>query len=197
MENLWVYLTLLAASLQVIRNSLQKKLKEDLDDVSITWSRFLFSLPVILCLLLVIFPKHQSEILHFDVKFVIFCLLASITQIIGTVLLVKLFSYRNFLVGISYMKTETLQTAIIGTLFFSEIVSLAGTIAILIGTTGLIFLSPFAQNKSSKIIRILFDKSAIIGLSCGFFYSLSALFIKKALITLKRPLQNPKIFLNI
>ena len=180
MAHIWIYATILAACFQVSRNSIQKILKRNLDSVSITWARFLFAIPATIILALSIYHYDKTSLINPNNRFLIYCFLGGLTQIIGTILLVNLFSHRNFMIGIAYMKTETMQTAIIGTLFFADKLGYTGIIAIIISTIGLILLSPKKNNK--KLSFNLTHKSALIGIACGFFYSLAALYIKKASI---------------
>ena len=49
-----------------------------------------------------------------------YALIGGLAQITATALLVHLFSFRNFAVGTTYSKTETVQTAIFGILMLGD-----------------------------------------------------------------------------
>lgn len=176
----WILVTLAAVFFQVIRHSLQKSLKKNLDDLSITWIRFLFSLPFALILIYFLQKFQLWHIADFSIKFWLYIFLAASTQILGSYFLLKVFAERNFTVGISFLKTETLQTALIGVVFFSESLNLSGIVALIIGSIGLVFLSIAKTSFSLK--RITQGSAAKYGLACGFVFALAALFIKEAVI---------------
>jgi drug/metabolite transporter (DMT)-like permease len=179
MQHLWIYITLFAVLCQVGRNAVQKILKRSLDSVSITWSRFLFAFPIAILIALIISSYNSDLLVNANGKFLLYCFLASLTQIIGTILLVNLFSHRNFLIGITYMKTETMQTALLGALFFASYISFVGVLAIIFATIGLLFLSPLSEK---NLFKNLTHKTALIGLASGFSYALAALYIKEAIL---------------
>ena len=182
----WLYSTILAASFQALRNALQKSLKGKIDTISITWARVLFTLPIVLiigCLLLKYYQMNFWSVSEQYNHFLFYCFIGGLLQIVGTVLLVELFSHRNFLVGIAYMKTEALQTAILGTLFFSESLGFAGSLAIIIATIGLVFLTDFSAVKNyQSFSKALLNKSAFIGLASGFSFAVCSFFFKKAVL---------------
>ncbi len=178
---MWILLTLGAVTFQVIRNGLQKTLKKQLSDTTITWTRFLFSLPIILSLLTYICFTQLASITSLPKSFFIYCALAGLFQILGNISLVNLFGKRNFTVGITYMKTETVQTAIIATILLGEFLDFKAINAVILATLGVILLSPLAQ-QGKKFFSKLFDKTALIGIACGFFFTITAIFIKKAIL---------------
>ena len=110
---IWLYITLLAVIFQTFRNSLQKHLKGKLDTISVSWARILFLLPILIPALYYLYQNYNSVFIEFRAEFYIFCFTAGVAQIIGTLFLVELFSLRNFSVGVVYMKTDTIQVAIL------------------------------------------------------------------------------------
>lgn len=176
----WIIISILAALAQTVRTSLQKQLKSSLSNAGITWVRFGFGLPFAVIYFLIL--NHLGlEMPDINQPFIINSFLASICQIIGTFLLVSLFSYKNFAVSTLYAKTEVIQTAIIGIIFFGEYLSIFGILAIMLGVFG-IFIISLAEGKISfkMLLKSLSHKTAIIGILSGTFFSLSALFIKNS-----------------
>ena len=183
---IWFYSSILAATFQAFRNATQKSLKGKIDTISISWSRVLFTLPIVLIIGFAL-PKYYQmnfwEVSGQYSHFLFYCFIGGLLQIAGTILLVELFSHRNFLVGVTYMKTEVLQTAILGALFFGESINMLSVVAITIATFGLIFLTDFSLVKNYKsFLKALSNKSAIIGLASGFSFALCAFFFKKAIL---------------
>ena len=52
--------------------------------------------------------------------FALYTVTGATAQIVATFLLIHLFSYRNFAVGTTYSKTETVQTAVFGILILGD-----------------------------------------------------------------------------
>ena len=177
---IWFYLTILAVLFQTQRNLLQKNLRGKLDTIAVSWARVFFILPfllIALCFLLTI----KTDLFHnLGAIFYVYCFGAAIAQIMGTLCLVELFSRRNFVIGIAYMKTDTIQVAILAAIFLSESIPTLGIVAIFMAVTGLILLTPSDSNL--KLIERIFHKSAILGIGVGFFLSATTIFMKKAMV---------------
>ena len=116
-------------------------------------------------------------------------MLGGITQITATALLVYLFSLRNFAVGTTYSKTETVQTAIFGLVILGEPVSSLAAAAIVISLVGVMSIS---VAKSHLTLRnLLLDwtggwtgRAAFIGILSGTFFGLSAVSYRAAALSL-------------
>lgn len=175
----WFYLTILAVIFQTQRNLLQNNLRNKLDTIVVSWARIFYILPFLLIGLCFLIVTKQDLFLNIDIIFYAFCFGAALAQIAGTLCLVELFSCRNFVIGVTYMKTDTIQVAILALLFLSESISILGVFAILIATIGIILLTPLDNNL--KLLDKIFHKSAILGLGTGFFLSLTTIFMKKAM----------------
>ena len=65
-----------------------------------------------------------------------FVAIGGLAQITATALLVTLFDARNFAVGTTYSKTETVQAAIFALIFLGESISLTATLGILSALSG-------------------------------------------------------------
>lgn len=181
----WVILSIFASLAQSIRTALQKNLKTKLSTISITWIRFAFGVPfAVIYFLILTHLIKETPILNSG--FFINCFAASISQIMATLLLISLFSYKNFAVGTTYAKTETVQTAILGMIFFGEYLSNLGILAIILGIFGIFMISISEEKINLKLIlKSITKKHAVIGILSGTFFSFSALFIKNASVSLE------------
>ena len=124
----WIYFTLLAAVMQAVRTAGQKQLTSQLSRIATTGVRYLFALPfawAYLFWLMSFYPQHVPEL---NSTFILFASAASVAQLLGTLALVAAFSYRNFAVASSLSKTEAIQIAIIGAIFFSSPLSALGLV---------------------------------------------------------------------
>lgn len=172
----WIFWTLLAAVMQSVRTAAQKYLVADISAMAATLVRYLFGLPFALLYLAFLLWDRQVTIPAVTGEFVVYCLLAGVLQIVATVLLVRLFTLRNFAVGSCYVRTEVLITAVIGLIFFGEFVSGLGWAAMLICVTGLVLITVAKTGE----LKDLWNESALYGLLAGLAFSLTSLFIRQA-----------------
>lgn len=183
---LWVPFCLFSVVLQTLRNGLQKSLAAQVPAEIVTWARFTFGLPILFLyvILLVLFghnfPAFSSPI------FWIYLLIAAPAQFFGNTLLVLLFSERNFVVGITYSKTEALLSAIFAVLFFSEEISYSGFLAVVVGMIGITLISMVGQHKSPLLLfKNLTQRAALLGIGVGLCYGLSGTLIRQAILSLE------------
>lgn len=180
MIELWMVITVVAAASQTARTAGQKHLATAMSSWSATWVRFLFGLPLAFGYFM--WAKTDYGTLPpLNNTFLLFCFLTAIAQIIATVLLVYLFSLRNFAVGTTYARTEAFLTALVGSLFFAEVIDLAGWVAIAVSVFGVVLISMAKQGVSGlAMIQSALNRPAAIGVSSGLGFALSSLFLRKA-----------------
>ena len=182
---LWVPITLAAAFMQNLRSALQKHLKASLSTSGATFCRFVYAAPFALLYAAVLGEGYGFEWPAPNPRFVLFSMLGGLTQITATALLVYLFSLRNFAVGTTYSKTETVQTAVFGLVILGEPVSSTAAIAIAISLVGVMSIS---AAKSHLTLRNLLlgwtGRAAFIGMLSGAFFGLSAVAYRAAALSL-------------
>ena len=182
---LWVPITLAAAFMQNLRSALQKHLKRSLSTSGATFCRFVYAVPLALVYVAVLGEGYGFEWPAPNARFVLFSMVGGITQITATALLVYLFSLRNFAVGTTYSKTETVQTALFGFVILGEPVSSPAAFAIGISLVGVMSIS-FAR--SHLTLRNLLlgwtGRAAFIGMLSGTFFGLSAVAYRAAALSL-------------
>ena len=178
---LWVLITILASLSQTLRSVSQKNIIQEVGVISSAYSRFIFALPFSV-LLLVFFISYDDPIFLQATKLVTlsWLILASICQILFTVLLIKLFTLRSFAIGIAFSKTEVIQTTILEILILGFILTTQLFVAILIGFLGVLFISKLKLFSSFTEKKIL-TKQVIIGVFCGIFLGLSSVLYKASL----------------
>jgi len=184
---LWISLTIGAAFLQNLRTSLQKRLTSELSAIAATYVRFSFGLPVAALYVAVLFYGTGAAMPVADSEFLIYCLIGGLAQILGTVLTVALFAYRNFAIGSAYVKTETVQTALFGFIVLGDHLSLGAIIAIIISLTGVMLIS---TNRSALTLRLFFtsllERPALMGIGAGAFFGISAVSYRAASLSFDR-----------
>ena len=125
---------------------------------------------------------------HWNIKYRIFhyCLLAAICQLTGTFLLILLFKLRNFAIGSTYVRSEAIIAAFIGAIFFEDILSFSGWVAVGISVVGVVLISLTNIEFNKEQIRLFFfNSSAGIGLLCGLAFGIGSFFIRDASLSLE------------
>ena len=182
---IWIPITFLAAFMQAARTAGQKHLTKDFSAVGASYVRFLWGLPFALAYLWFLQQNSGYALPEADWQFFVFAALAGLSQITATVLLVFLFSLRNFAVGSTYARTEALLTAIVGALFFHEALAGAGWIAIAIGALGVVLINLARTGiGGNNLLRRLFQPAAGVGLASGLGFAGASLFLRQASLSL-------------
>ena len=100
-------------------------------------------------------------------------LIGGFAQVAGTWCVVALFAQRNFAVGITFKKTEVIQTALFGLVILGDQVSFYGWIAIIVGLLGVLILSDKPAGEGLLLNRF-FNKAAGLGVISGALFAISA-----------------------
>ena len=165
----WIFLSIAAAAFQTLRFMLQKHLSMGtLSAGGATLARFFYSAPFVVGLVLAYVWATGQAVSGFSARFWLFALGGGLSQILATWCVVALFAERNFAVGITFKKTEVIQTALVGLVVLGDRVSLAGLVAILVGLIGVLALSGGAG------LRGALNRAAGLGLASGAFFAISA-----------------------
>lgn len=184
----WILATLAAALFQTLRFALQKRLKQaGLSAVGATWARFLWSAPFLVPAVAVWLATTNASWPEQSWRFWGFALAGGIAQILATVCVVVLFTRRHFAVGITFKKSEVLQTVLVGWLLLGEGVTVAGFFAILLGLLALLILAdppkPEAIGAGAGLSRLL-SPSVGLGLASGAFFALAGVGYRGAVLAL-------------
>lgn len=185
---LWIPLTIAAAFLQNLRSTLQKQLTGELSATAATYVRFSYGLPVAALYLWGLHAFAGFAIPAPNLTFLAYCIFGGMAQIVGTVLLVALFAYRNFAVGTTYSKTETLQAALFGVVFLGDHPSAGAVAAILVSLAGVVAISMATLNlTAANFLRSLTERSTLMGIGTGACYGVAAVAYRGAALSLGRP----------
>lgn len=184
---LWIPITVLAAFAQNLRFMLQKHLKDtSLSSGGATLSRFLFSFPLAGLLVWSYASLSDQTLPDTSARFWAFALAGAISQIIATMCVVSIFQHRNFAIGITFKKTEVIQTAIIGFVLLGEGLHPLALVAIFIGLAGVLVLSdpPAATGRWRDRI---WNRAAGLGLLSGLLFGMSSIGYRGASLSLEQP----------
>lgn len=176
----WIAVTFAAAAFQTLRFMLQKFLSQTtLSASGATFARFAYSAPLVALGLAIYLSASGRDLPPLGPVFWAYGALGGLTQILATVCVVLLFKHRNFAVGITFKKTEGIQTVFVGLLLLGEGVSLAAFGAIGLGLVGVLLLS-----KSPGTGNGLVNRAAGLGLLSGLLFAFSGVSYRAASLEL-------------
>jgi drug/metabolite transporter (DMT)-like permease len=181
----WIPITLAAAFFQNLRSALQKHLKGVLSTTGATFSRFAYAAPLALLYVAALTALTGQDLPAPNPTFLVYAVVGGLAQITATALLLYSFSFRNFAVGTTYSKTETIQTAIFGIVILGDPLGLGAAAAIVISLIGVMAIS-VARTRMSLVglLTSLAEKPALIGIASGAFFGLSAISYRGASLSL-------------
>ncbi len=182
---LWIPITIGAAFFQNLRSALQKHLKERLSTGGATYARFIYAWPFAILYVLVLAELPDFTMPAFHWRFALYAAIGGTAQMLATALLIYLFAFRNFAVGTTYSKTETMQTAIFGLVILGDALTVSLTVAILVSLAGVIALSSAQSGfRFGQMLSGLTQRAALIGLGSGAFFGVSAVSYRAASLSL-------------
>lgn len=186
--DIWIYFTLLAATMQAVRTAGQKQLSVKLNSMATTGVRYFFALPFAWAYLWWMLDVKQLQVPALNNAFLQYALIACVMQIWGTACLVAAFRYRNFAVATSLAKTEAIQVAIVGALVFGATLSGLGWFSVVVGVVGVFLVSKVKFN----LRAILSDSQGLIGmgygLAAGLGLAITTLLIRQSSLALNTDL---------
>lgn len=174
---MWIPVTLWAAFAQTVRNAAQRHLIAELGTLGATLVRFLYGLPyaIFLLWLVWVFTRESPPAMHF--AFAGWVTLGALSQTTATALLLRTMQERNFALGVAYSKSEILQVALFAVVFLGDPLTLPALLAVLIGTAGVLLISPpRGATFSSRVV--------LLGLGSGTAFAMSVVGYRGAALSL-------------
>lgn len=182
--SLWIPISLAAAVFQTLRFMLQKQLSTvKLTASGATFARFAYSAPLIVVLLVGYLGATGRSLPDLSLRFWTFAAIGGLSQIFATVCVVALFKQRNFAVGITFKKTEVIQTVLVGLVVLGEGVSAGGFAAILLGLVAVLMLSKTPGGDGSWLNHLT-NRASVLGLGSGVLFAFSAVSYRGASLQL-------------
>ena len=178
---IWIWITLVAATTQTLRSAGQKQMKSVMGDYGASYIRFSYALPFACVWLYAVLSATDQAMPQTTSDFWLWVSIGGMTQVIFTVLLITLFNHRNFAAGTAFSKTEILQAAIFEAIIIGEFVSFQIGLAIAIGVFAILMLS-FHKAKIGigGIGSAVTSYQTLLGLAAGAFLGLSTVSFRAA-----------------
>lgn len=187
--SIWIVFAVAAALVQALRFMLQKQLSmSGLSATGATFARFAFSSPIVWIVIGIYTFTTNAALPATSYVFWGYAIVGGVAQILATICVVALFKERNFAVGITFKKTEVIQTAIIGFVVLADTMSGYALVAIAIGFAGVLILSDTSEGRGLRLQSFL-NRAAGLGLASGVLFGISATFYRGA--SLELALDNP------
>ena len=182
----WVAATLVAATAQTVRSALQKRMKPVLGDNGASYIRFSYAVPFAWLMVFAYHFHSGVDMPSMNRAFWFWVGMASLMQVLFTVLLLRLFSHRSFAAGTAFSKTEVLQAAIYEAVILGVVASVLTGSAIALGAVAVVMLSLAKADMREKGVRAtLFSMQTLTGLACGSCLGLATVFFKAAIVELE------------
>jgi len=186
----WIPITLGAALAQTLRNAAQRHLTGDLCALGATLVRFLYGLPFAALWLVIAWLAFAGggawpEI---NMSFLVWTVVAALSQIAATALLLRNMEERNFAIGVAYTKSEIIQVALFGLVLLGDRVSLITIVSIVVASLAVVLLSLPSGNRSlTAVARAWTSRSALLGLGSGATFGMAAVGYRGAALALATP----------
>lgn len=177
----WIFCTIAASAAQTARNATQRDLVKALGPAGATHVRFLFSLPFIAALFAVqtlalgLTPPDMSW------KTIAWIAAGGGSQALATGLMLAAMRERSFVVITAYTKIEPVVIALLGAAFLGETMGPAAMAAVFVATAGVLLIS-WPAKSAAHAGAALGWKPAVLGLSGGVLFALSATSYRGALL---------------
>lgn len=182
MEQLWIPVTLAAATFQILRTSLQHGLRKTLSTSAAGYVRYLYGFPLALLISGFVFGILDHPVPTVPLQFWWIITVAGIGQIVATIALLQSFKLRNFAVGTVYSKTEVILVGIVGLIGLGEALTWQGWAGAVLVMLGVAWLA--AKGSLMRLIKMAGDKAALMGIVAAAFFAVAAVGIRAASMAL-------------
>jgi drug/metabolite transporter (DMT)-like permease len=184
----WIVITIAAAFLQNLRSALQKHLQTSLGTTGASFVRFGYGFPLAILYVICLHYVARYSLPALNGTFWLWAIIGGLAQIFATIMLVYLFSLRNFAVGTAYSKTEPVQAAIFGLILLGEKLTPGAIAAIIVGVFGVMMISVARMPLSWRNLLVaMTSRTALVGIASGAVFGISAVAYRSAALSLDGP----------
>lgn len=180
----WIVFTVMAALMQAWRNAFQKQLSSSVDAYGVTLARFIGATPLAALYLILLYyfqPVVQSVAFSsFGQRFWLYIGILALSQILATMLMVKLFQQKNYAIAVGLAKSEAILAAIIGAAVLGVQLSWLGWLGVLIGAAAVFLLS------GARAMATLSWPTLCTGLASGLCFAIASLMVRQASLELSQ-----------
>lgn len=171
----WIPIVLWAAFAQTFRNAAQRTLTGQIGTMPATLVRFLYGLPVACLWLWLVHrfsPAGPAPTWH--AAYLGWLAFGAVAQLAATAALLAAMKERNFIVAVTYSKTDVLQVALFSTLLLHELPGWVTACAMLLATAGVVLLSLPTRGAGATGPSGWLGRAAFFGLASGGCFALAS-----------------------
>jgi drug/metabolite transporter (DMT)-like permease len=177
--NTWVWIPIVvwAAFAQTIRNAAQRTLTVDVGTLPATLVRFLYGLPCAALWLAVLWHTGEAQGVTYpgwSGRYAAWLSFGAMSQLGATALLLLAMKERNFIVAVTWSKTEILQVAVFSVFFLQELPTWMSALAMLVATMGVVLLGMPKPGVDGTTAVGWWSRAAVYGLGSGALFAFSA-----------------------
>jgi len=181
MNLLWIPVTIVAGSAQVLRNGLQAKLTREIGTLGATQVRFIYGLPFAILFWLAVWALIGGPMPRFNQAAAGYALLGAVTQIAATALMLVAMTQRAFGVAYAYIKTEPVLVALFGVLLLGDHLTALAWLGIVLATAGILIVS--VDPRAWRQIFTEWQPMAV-GIASGAFFGLASVAFRGAIVAM-------------
>ncbi|MBI0329445.1 DMT family transporter [Burkholderia plantarii] len=170
----WVPIVLCAAFGRTVRNAAQRSLTEQAGTLPATLVRFLYGLPCALVWLLLLERLGGGALPDVTPVWAGWLTLGAVAQLSATALLLMAIRHGNFVVAVTYSKTEPVQVALFSLLFLGEVPGEYSILGMLIAMAGVALLTLPRREQRAAMAGSWLGRSTLYGLGAGALFALMA-----------------------
>src|SRR6056297_95585 len=175
---MWIPITLAAATFQILRTSRQHRLRSVLSVNAAGFVRYAYGFPLAIAACIVTFGLAGATVPGIPARFWPIVAGAGVSQILGTLALLRAFDLRDFAIGTVYAKTEVILVAVVSAVALGEPLAPLGWIAAIVCMVGVAWLA--APSRLGDVLTDARDPAALMGLLAGGFFAVAAVGIRAA-----------------
>lgn len=175
---MWVPITLLAATFQILRTSRQHQLRSLLSVNAAGFVRYAYGFPFALLAAVITFGIVGEPLPQIPARFWLIVVGAGAAQILATIALLRAFDLRDFAIGTVYAKSEVVLVAIVSTIALSEPLAPLGWIGAVVCMVGIGWLA--APGRWRTVLSSAADPAALMGVLAAGFFAIAAVGIRAA-----------------
>lgn len=182
---LWIPITVAAAFLQNLRSALQKHLKGRLSTAGAAYARFVYAWPLAIAYVWGLNAVGGLDLPAPNLLFLLYCLAGGLSQILFTVVLLWMFSFRSFAVGTTFSKLEVIMVAGLSAAILGDGLSGVAVLAVSLSALGVVCLSMDQSNLTlARLVAGLTEKPTLIGILSAALLGASSVFYRGGALSL-------------
>ena len=182
----WIGLSLLGVLIQSGRTALQKSLVGRLSVGGATYARFVYASPLAWLMVAGIAFATGHSLPHPGLAFFIPVTIGGVAQILGNAIFINLVRANNFTVITTYIKTETVVSALFSFILLNDVLSLTGFSGVLITFLGVVVLAAGKGALTPGALRQSFlSREMLYGVGVGALYAVGSTSYRGAILGLE------------